>query len=535
MGIVYRAMQTGLKRPVALKMIPPGIHVRPDDLIRFRLEAESAARIQHPHVVQVFEIGSHQGRLWFAMELVPGGSLFEQLPKGYLPVRETARMIEATARGIHAAHMAGVIHRDLKPGNILLTLPAAGERLGQPKISDFGLARQGGRADLTALDAVIGTPGYMAPEQAEGRNRDVGPAADIWSLGAILYECLAGRAPFQGDTPTAILDQVRFSEPLAPSRFNPAVPPELEAICRKCLCKDPTGRYRSAAVLADDLRRFLSGESLREAGPPVAVFATLPASGGDVTNPGELLPLGYRSVSELARHGARAVYQAWQSVPGRHVCLTVRAHQLNPSDQRLTAWRAATSTLARLQHPHLTRIWQWGEERGLAFHSEEWLDNGTLEDRLEGDPWAPRPAAELILTLARALALTQPLGVCHGRLIPSRIRLAGRGEQAVPKIRGFAALSPGAALNERDPDFVYLAPEVRAGGEPVPASDVYSLGVLLFHLFSGKLPGTGPAPPGVPSSLKGLVLLCMQTKPERRIVSAAALADEIAHFLDDIH
>ncbi len=256
MGVVYKARQLSLGRLVALKMMRDGALAGPAELARFRAEAAAVARLQHPHVVQVYEVGEHAGRPFFSLELVGGGSLAERLRGTPQPPRRAAELVQTLARAVHHAHQRGIVHRDLKPGNVLLTDD------GTPKVSDFGLAKHmDGTADRTATGAVLGTPGYMAPEQAWGKSkiRIIGPAADVYALGAILYELLTGRPPFQGETPVDTLQQVIGQDPVPPSRLQPTVPRDLETVCLKCLRKEPGRRYTSAADLADDLGRWLAG------------------------------------------------------------------------------------------------------------------------------------------------------------------------------------------------------------------------------------------------------------------------------------
>jgi WD40 repeat protein/Flp pilus assembly protein TadD len=264
MGVVYQARQTKLNRLVALKMILSGACAGEQELARFHGEAKAAARLQHPNIVQVHEVGEHNGLPFFALELVGGGSLAARLAGRPLPAREAARLAEALARAVHYAHEQGVVHRDLKPANVLLTAD------GSPKVTDFGLAKMvqpgpdgpapGGP---TQSGAILGTPSYMAPEQAQGRAHRVGPAADIYALGAILYEMLTGRPPFVAATPLDTLLQVVGDEPVPPRRLQGQVPLDLETVCLKCLQKEPAKRYASAAALADDLSRFLAGRPIQ--------------------------------------------------------------------------------------------------------------------------------------------------------------------------------------------------------------------------------------------------------------------------------
>ena len=270
MGVVYLAQQRTLNRPVAVKMPPAdlGAHER----FRFRTEAEAAACLQHPHIVQVHETGEHEGRPFLVMEMLEGGSLAQKLAPAPLAARPAAELLERLARAVQYAHERGVIHRDLKPANVLHTAD------GTPKVTDFGLAKRmsdtlwpGGQAPQaqTETGAILGTPSYMAPEQAAGQGKDAGPATDVYALGAILYECLTGRPPFKGATALETAQQVLQDDPMPPRKLQPSVPRDLETVCLKCLAKQPTKRYASAADLADDLRRHLDGRPVtaRPIGP----------------------------------------------------------------------------------------------------------------------------------------------------------------------------------------------------------------------------------------------------------------------------
>jgi WD40 repeat protein/tRNA A-37 threonylcarbamoyl transferase component Bud32 len=263
MGVVFKARHVRLNRIVALKMILGGALARPEDLRRFENEAAAAAQLQHPNIVGLYEVGAYESQPYFSMEFISGSSLSERAALGPLQGRRAAIYLEATARAVHYAHTRGIIHRDLKPGNVLL------DEHDQPKVTDFGLAKvvatDSGR---TRTGAVLGTPSYMSPEQAAGR-KDLGPAADVYSLGAILYELLTGRPPFAGATALATINLVAEQEPLSPRLLNPAVDVDLETVCLKCLEKDARRRYVSAGDLADDLKRYLDGEPIaaRRLGP----------------------------------------------------------------------------------------------------------------------------------------------------------------------------------------------------------------------------------------------------------------------------
>jgi tRNA A-37 threonylcarbamoyl transferase component Bud32/mono/diheme cytochrome c family protein len=273
MGVVYKARQVRLKRLVALKMIRSQLHVRPRQLDRFRVEVQAVAKLQHPNIVQIHEVGECDGHPFYSMELVEGGNLAQAIAGKPLPPRQAAELVATLAQAVHFVHQRGVVHRDLKPANVLLQAhpgvpgPAAG--LGVPKITDFGLAKLldsesglSGPRHSTQSGMVLGTPSYMAPEQAEGKSKETAPQVDVYALGAILYEMLTGRPPFVGVTPLDTLLRVVSTAPVAPSVEQPQVRGDLETICLKCLEKDPRQRYPTAAALADDLHRFLAGQPI---------------------------------------------------------------------------------------------------------------------------------------------------------------------------------------------------------------------------------------------------------------------------------
>ncbi|CAN5808251.1 hypothetical protein BH23PLA1_BH23PLA1_03000 [soil metagenome] len=257
MGVVYKAREARLNRLCALKMILAGAHFSREALARFLTEATSVARLSHSNIVQVHHTGEYDGLPFIELEYTAGGSLDKRLDGTPWNPRLAAELIEPLARAVAEAHRAGIVHRDLKPGNILL------DNAGVAKVSDFGLAKAlGSESGLTATESVLGTPSYMAPEQAEGHARDVGPAADVYSLGAIFYELLTGRPPFKGASLLETLQQVRSAEPVPPGRLVPGLPRDAETIALKCLQKGPGQRYGTASELADDLRRFLSDEPI---------------------------------------------------------------------------------------------------------------------------------------------------------------------------------------------------------------------------------------------------------------------------------
>ncbi len=259
MGIVFKAMQQPLKRIVALKMILAGRLADVSEIERFRREAQVAGRVKHPHIVPIHEIGEYEGRHYFTMDFIEGCSLAEQLREESLEHKQAAELIRLTALAVQAAHRQGILHRDLKPANILIAAD------GSPRVTDFGLSKlfdavsEESRAELTATGEVVGTPSYMSPEQATGNSEAISPRSDIYALGAVLYACLTGRAPFVSNSPIDTLMQVTHYEPAAPHVLNPNVPKDLETICLKCLSKEPEKRYATAGELAEDLSRFLAG------------------------------------------------------------------------------------------------------------------------------------------------------------------------------------------------------------------------------------------------------------------------------------
>ena len=265
MGIVYKARQIGLNRLVAVKMVLSGVHASPTALSRFRIEAEAVARLQHPNIVHIYDIGNKDGCPYFTLEYVTGGSVDRLLNNGPLEIRDAVLLAEGVARGLHHAHERGIVHRDLKPANVLLSGPDApledGSELGIPKLTDFGLAKQlEGDARLTRTGSVMGTPSYMAPEQALGETENIGPATDVYGLGVILYEMLTGQPPFVGRNDVETIQMVMSDDPESIDELRPDCPVALQQITMKCLAKETADRYPTAKGVADDLHRFLTGQ-----------------------------------------------------------------------------------------------------------------------------------------------------------------------------------------------------------------------------------------------------------------------------------
>jgi WD40 repeat protein len=370
MGVVYRARQRDVRRVVALKMILAGGDARPEVVARFRTEIEAVARLQHPHIVQIHEVGAQDGRPYFSMEFADDGSLAQKLAGIPLPFRRAAQLLEMLARAIHHAHERGVVHRDLTPSNVLMMAD------GTPKITDFGLAKiLLGEPEVTTpgrqtqSGAILGTPSYMPPEQAAGRNKEIGPAGDVYALGAILYEMLTGRPPFRAETPLETLRQVLYGEAVSPSRLQPHLPRDLVTICLKCLQKEPRKRYGSANALADDLGRFLAGQPI-QARPARAWERAVKWAR---RRPAVAALLGL--VIGVTALGFGLVTWQWRRAEGAGYELAQKASELTEQAQRLrlknylanidrVALEMATDNLGRAEElldecPQDLRGWEW--------------------------------------------------------------------------------------------------------------------------------------------------------------------------------
>jgi eukaryotic-like serine/threonine-protein kinase len=433
MGVVYKARQVVANRVVAVKMLRDAA-ADLETRFRFVAEAEAAARLQHPNIVQIFEVGEASGRPFLALEFCAGGSLADRLDGTPLPPREAADLIERLAGAIEHAHRAGVVHRDLKPGNILLVSGGvvsgewSADQTGppthhspltahQPKIADFGLAR---RLDVdqgqTQSGTILGTPSYMSPEQAAGDSKRVGPAADVYALGAILYEMLTGRPPFTGETVYETFRQVREQEPVPPRRLQPKVPRDLETICLKCLQKEPRKRYATADALADDVRNFQEGRPVRAR--PVSSLERL---GKWVRRrPGTAALVGLLGLAVAGALAGGVWYQIRLMREWNRTQDFFR-RALRSIDVLLTQ----VAELDLVDEPHMEQVRRALLEKALAFCEELLASEGNLPVLREQTALARRRKADILRQL--------------GRYDESRNAYA----RAIGEIEGLVAADPG--------------------------------------------------------------------------------------------
>jgi serine/threonine protein kinase len=572
MGVVYKARQTKLNRLVALKMILAGNLAGTEQRVRFLAEAEAIAALKHPGIVGIYDFGTCAGLPYFSLEFCEGGSLADRLAGKPLPIREAAGIVEQVARAIQAAHQRGIVHRDLKPGNILLTED------GTPMVTDFGLARRlEVGACLTATGSVLGTPSYMAPEQASGKTKEMGPAADVYSLGAILYECLTGRPPFKAATLSDTLQQVVNDEPLPPRQRNAEVPAELDTICLKCLNKEPDSRFQSAAELADELRQFLTARGVVWAAggtdsSPVPAARTV-VDGGTVLRftgasadsvremydflapsrgPNEIGWLGrYRILRPLGAGGMGVVFECEDTDLKRRVALKVLRPALAASASSRKRFLHEGQAAAALVHDRVVPIHHVGEDRGIPFLAMPLLVGETLEDRLLREKLPP--LAEVLRIgreIAEGLAAAHARGLIHRDIKPSNIWLEGEGGHVRLLDFGLARAVGGDSHLTRSGVVVgtpaYMAPEQARGEEVDHRADLFSLGCVLYRACTDKLPFPGtnalatllalaqhtPPPPAklnpqLPPGLSELIMRLLARRAEDRYPSAEAVTEAL--------
>jgi serine/threonine protein kinase len=505
MGVVFRARDIDLDRPVAIKMVLADVYDRPDRLLRFHLEACAAAGLSHANIVPIFDFGQADGRPYLVMELVEGGSLADRLKAGPADPAWAAGVVEQVARAVHHIHAHRLIHRDLKPANVLLTTD------GNPKVTDFGLAKRlaGDDPRLTDRDTVVGTACYMSPEQARGGAAALGPATDVYALGAILYECLTGRPPFCARTYALTLTQVLTEDPRRPADLVPGLPADLEAVALKCLEKDPARRYPAAAEVADDLARFLRGESVH-ARPQTT--ADVHARWADRA--------GFKLGEPVGAARGAVTYRARQVSIGRTVRLKLAA---DPAAR--AALRHEAEAMAGLDHPNVVRLYDYSEQFGQPYLVLEDLDGRSLAD---AHPEPARQVALLGLRLALGVQAIHDNGFMHLGLWTGAVELTRAGD---PKVGEFAAARRPGDPPGPDPDWVPVAfqsPEVRAGdrhrvGRP---ADFYAFGAILHQLLYGRPPETARPTRNRTDMLPELdevVRKCLAPDPADRYHSAEAL------------
>ena len=485
MGVVYKARQAGLHRLVALKQALSGGDA--EEFVRFRREAEAAARLHHPNIVQIYEVGEQDGLPYLAMEYVEGGTLAAHLDGTPVAPRVTAELVATLARATHHAHQHGVVHRDLKPENILLAsggreppvvasltggLPPPLTNGAVPKIADFGLAKLLDRADgKTQTGAILGTPKYMAPEQATGASGQIGPATDVHALGVLLYEMLTGRVPYAGATILETLEQVCSHEPAAPRRLQPKVPRELETICLKALAKEPAKRYPSAAALAEDLTRFLDGRPIlaRPAGSFERLVKAIRRRPAWATLVGFAVLMVLGSVGGVLYHNSQLREQVERAD-------TQAAKAIQEKERADTQYQQARLTLLRMLEaldkkgaesiPQVLELRRAQSEQALAFFESIGAGEDDANPRQRADLAAAcKEAARLQIALGRpapaeqnlrrAIRLLEDLNVEAADDREPRVTLAacfdllgvilgelpGRGEEAVSCGRKAVALS----------------------------------------------------------------------------------------------
>jgi serine/threonine protein kinase len=581
MGVVYRARQVTLKREVALKLIRDAALASDQDRGRFRIEAEAVARMSHSNIVQIYEVGEHEGRPYYAMELITGGNLESQISGQPLPSRSAAQLVHKLALAVQHAHARQVIHRDLKPSNILLQKSEVRSQRSEirsqksevggqessapacdpcslisdlcPKLTDFGLAKRldSDSTGWTREGAVLGTANYMAPEQAAGRIQEIGPAVDIYALGAILYELLTGRPPFQGDSWNETLQQVLFDEPTPPIRLQAEVPLDLETICLKCLEKQPNRRYAHASDLAEDLERFLEGKAVTAV--PLSETERLARQAARD---------GFEIAGEIGRGPRSLVYRALFGPLHQPVALKVFRQGLCSRDDWEARVRRGADLGATLTHPQVINIQKAGWWDGAPYVAMEYVPQGSLAVISQGHGKKKGKAdvaavLGLVKQIAEIVSYFHRQGAVHGNLKPSNVLLAAN---QIPRVADFH-LSGGLFLGPlpeviNDPEgLFYLAPEMIAdpSSEPRPFTDIYGLGLILYELLTGRPPfvgatgrevieqirNTDPIPPShlnseVTPHLDSVCLRCLRKNPWHRYSRAYSLSMRLQFILDHL-
>lgn len=510
-GEVYRARHTALGRTVALKVLRAGQGTGPEHWARFRREGRVIARLDHPNIVRVYGFQESGGRLFLSMEYLAGGSLRDRLiGQGFFAPEAAVKLLRTLADAVEHAHRKGIVHRDLKPANVLFTLD------GRPKIVDFGLAKvvDDSASQQTRTGAILGSPSYMAPEQASGKVSQVGPATDVYALGAILYELLTGRPPFSGESWLDTLDMVRFQPVAPPSHWRPNLPPGLENVCLKCLEKNLGERYPSAAALAQALQPFAGATPGRDAGPPPRDQS--PAQGQ---------PEGYRL---LKRIHAGAFGEVWTAMAPGDIKVAVKVqYQSAEKDGQLLQ---ALELVRGLDHPYLLKTHAyWVHDGRLRVVME--LADGSLRDRLKksqrqrGPGIPPARLLPSLLEVAEALDFLHGQQLVHRNVRPDNFLLV----QGHAKLGDFSLLCRADALGPDDAGSGtpgYMAPECYRA-VATARSDQYSLAVSYVELRRGRrpFPGRTSLAEAMLDAFEGAPDLGDLGKPEKQVLLQALAKD----------
>lgn len=559
MGIVYRAWEAAKDRSVAIKTMKSGVSNSPDFLKRFRREAWAVAQLTHRGIVQLYSFGDCDGVPHYVMEFVEGGSLNDRLDGGPKDPGWSANLVEQLARTMQYVHDRGIVHRDLKPANILMATERredsrdGDEKVLIPKIADFGLAKRltDPETGLTIPGTVLGTASYMSPEQATGLD-EVGKPADIYGLGAVLFELLTGRPPFRAATRDLTVEMVRNDDPPYPTDVNPSVPDDLETICLRCLEKEPTQRYLSAADLAEDLQRWSEGRPILA--PPFR---------GPERDAKWAMRIGYEIIGFLGMTGGAALYSAVQKSIDRRVVLKLSSGRAG-SRQHDALKREATF-LPTIDSPYVLRLLDYGERYGQPYLVLDHVEGGVLLSSMLRDPkvsglmqkpLTPRRAAEVCLMIAVGVQNLHDHGVLHAGLHSGCVMLS---REMMAKLIGFETArrldEPIAGDFLQSPKGVppvFIAPELLAGraDRVGRATDVYGLGAILYDLLTGRPPFIGtsidevrdlvlhelPIAPRqfestVPIALEAICLRALNKDPAKRYMTIGAIALELQQFL----
>ncbi|HEY5611611.1 MAG TPA: serine/threonine-protein kinase, partial [Thermoanaerobaculia bacterium] len=546
MGVVYRAEDTKLGRSVALKFLPPEVSRDAEAKGRFQREARAASLLDHPNICTIYDFGEDEGRqLYIAMACYDGESLAERIAREVVTLDEAIRIVEQIARGLGKAHSSGVVHRDIKPANVMITID------GVVKILDFGLAKLADSTAITRSHTSLGTMVYMAPEQIRGE--EVGPQADIWALGVVLFELLTGKRPFRGEYPEAIQYAILNEQPATITDLRSDLPSALDPIIKRMLRKDPLQRYQTTSEVLSELEPFRTPSSGSE-GRKRATQRQKLLSGA------KLGP--YRIEKPLGSGGMGDVYLAKDTRLERQVAIKVLPPEFSEDAQLKARFQREAKTISQLSHPNICPLFDVGEQEGLDFLVMEYLEGETLAVKK-----GPLPIPQVLkigIQIAEALAAAHRQGIVHRDLKPGNVMIMKSGTVKLVDF-GLAKEVGAIATKTRGSDekpltaegmivgtLAYMAPEQIARGEADARTDIFALGAMLYEMVAGKRAFAGetkasliasiierdPPPirslqPAAPSSLERIIKRCLEKDPEERWQSAADLAAAIALIGDE--